>query len=125
MYFNIVNFGAGAYGVEAAAHRYFSKSAADLTLAEAAMIAGLPQSPTYNDPIQYPDHAFERRNIVLSRMLGEHMITDEEYEQAVAEPIELHLTSISDDGLIAYPYFASYVRYLLFFNYGLPPSDIL
>lgn len=125
MYLNTVNFGAGAYGVEAAAHRYFSKSAADLTLAEAAMIAGLPQSPTYNDPIQYPDHAFERRNIVLSRMLGEHMITDEEYEQAVAEPIELHLTSISDDGLIAYPYFASYVRYLLYNNYGLSETDIL
>ena len=125
MYLNTVNFGAGAYGVEAAAHRYFSKSAADLTLGEAAMIAGLPQSPTYNDPIQYPEHAFERRNIVLARMLGEHMITDEEYEQAIAEPIELHLTSISDDGIIAYPYFASYVRYLLYNNYGLSEADIL
>ncbi|MBO4352917.1 MAG: transglycosylase domain-containing protein [Eggerthellaceae bacterium] len=125
MYLNTVNFGAGAYGVEAAAHRYFSKSASDLTLAEAALLAGLPQSPTYNDPIQYPEHAYDRRNIVLMRMLGEHMITEEEYNQASQEPIELNPTSISDDGIIAYPYFASYVRYLLYNNYDLTEADIL
>ena len=125
MYLNTVNFGAGAYGVEAAAHRYFSKSASDLTLPEAALIAGIPQSPTYNDPIQYPEHAVERRNIVLGRMLGEHMITEEEYDEAVAAPLELYITDISDDGIVAYPYFASYVRYLLYNNYGLSETDIL
>lgn len=125
MYLNTVNFGAGAYGVEAAAHRYFSKSCSELTLGEAALIAGIPQSPTYNDPIQYPEHAIERRNIVLMRMLGENMITQEEYDAASSAPIELNLTDISSDGILAYPYFTSYVRYLLYNNYGLSETDIL
>ena len=125
MYLNTVNFGAGAYGVEAASRRYFSKSCSDLTLGEAALLAGLPQSPTYNDPIQFPEHAIERRNIVLMRMQGEHLITDEEYEAAVAAPLELNPMDMSNDGILAYPYFTSYVRYLLYNNYGLTENDIL
>lgn len=124
-YLNTVNYGAGAYGVEAAARRYFSKSASDLTLAEAAMIAGIPQSPTYNDPIQYPDQARERRDIVLNRMLGEHYITQKQYDKAVGSSLGLDVETISDDGIEAYPYFTSYVRSLLYNNYDFTESDIL
>ncbi|MDG9702724.1 transglycosylase domain-containing protein [Streptomyces sp. DH37] len=67
-YLNITYFGQQAYGIEAAARRYFSKNAADLELHEAAMLAGLVQSPTYYDPVNYPDRALKRRNVVLNRM---------------------------------------------------------
>ena len=125
MYLNTINFGAGAHGAEIAAQRYFSKHASRLTLAEAALLAGIPQSPTYNDPLQYPDHALERRNIVLDRMFDEHYITQEERDEAVATPIKLNPKEIVDDGIIAYPYFTSYVRYLLYNDYDLSESDIL
>lgn len=125
MYLNTINYGAGAHGVEAAAQRYFSKPAKKLTLAESALLAGIPQSPTYNDPLQYPERALERRNIVLSRMLGEHYITQEEYEKAVKSPLGLDPKDRTDDGIIAYPYFTSYVRYLLYNDYDLSESDIL
>lgn len=125
MYLNTINFGAGAYGAEMAAQRYFSKHASELTLTEAALLAGIPQSPNFNDPLQYPDNALERRNIVLSRMLGEHCITQEEYDQAINTPLGLNPKDISDDGILAYPYFTSYVRYLLYNDYDLSESDIL
>lgn len=125
MYLNTVNYGAGAYGVEAAAQRYFSKSADKLTLAESALLAGIPQSPTYNDPLLYPIQARERRNLVLKRMYDEHMITAEECDEAANSPIDLDEKKISDDGIIAYPYFTSYVRYLLYNNYDLTETDIL
>ena len=125
MYLNTINYGDGAYGVEAAARSYFSKSAADLSLSEAALLAGIPQSPTMNDPTLYPENALNRRNIVLARMLDEHYITQEEYDEAVASPIELNPQQERDDGIIAYPYFTSYVRYLLYNNYDLSDADIL
>ena len=124
-YLNTVNYGAGAHGIEAAAQRYFSKSAKDLTLSEAALLAGIPQSPTYNDPIQYPDNARFRRDLVLGRMLNEHFIDIDEYNAAVAEPVELNPTEIGGDGILRYPYFTSYVRELLYNNYDLSESDIL
>lgn len=125
MYLNTINFGAGAHGAEVAAQRYFSKPAAELTLPEAALIAGIPQSPTYNDPLLYPDRALERRNLVLGRMLGEHFITQDEYNAAIVAPLGLNPKSIDDDGIIAYPYFTSYVRYLLYNDYDLSEADIL
>ncbi len=124
-YLNTVNFGAGAYGIEAASQRYFSKSASELTLAESALLAGIPQSPTYNDPLQYPVSAENRRSIVLQRMLSEHMITEEEFRAADAAPMELNPKEMADDGILAYPYFTSYVRYLLYNDYGLTETDIL
>ena len=125
MYLNTVNYGAGAYGVEAAAQRYFSKTASELTLSEAALIAGIPQSPLYNDPIQYPEQALYRRSLVLKRMFDEHFITADEYNEAVNSPLGLDVKDISDDGIEAYPYFTSYVRYLLYNNYDLSEADIL
>ena len=67
MYLNTINYGSGAYGIEAAAERYFSKHAKDLTLAEAATLVGVPQSPTYNNPIDNAENCVARRNLVLDR----------------------------------------------------------
>lgn len=125
MYLNTINFGAGAHGAEAAAQRYFSKHASELTLPEAALLAGIPQSPTYNDPLQYPTQATERRNAVLGRMLTEGVISQEEHDQAVAAPLGLNPKEITDDGIVAYPYFTSYVRELLYNDYDLSEADIL
>ena len=125
MYLNTINYGSGAYGIEAAAKRYFSKSASNLTLAEAALLVGIPQSPTYNDPINYPENALSRRNTVLDRMLSNGFITQEEHDAAQAEPISLNVYSNPDDGIFAYPYFTSYVRNLLYNKYNFSTSDVL
>ena len=125
MYLNTINYGSGAYGIEAASQRYFSKSATELTLAEAALLVGIPQSPTYNNPIDYPDNALSRRNTVLDRMLTNGYITQEEHDAARAEPIELNVKEYTDDGILAYPYFTSYMRSLLYNSYDLSESDIL
>lgn len=70
MYLNTINYGQGAYGIEAASQLYFSKHASDLTLTEAATLIGIPQSPTYNNPVDNPDACKQRRNLVLDRMLS-------------------------------------------------------
>ena len=69
MYLNTINYGSGAYGIQAASERYFSKNADELTLAEAATLVGIPQSPTYNNPINSPSNCLARRNLVLDRMV--------------------------------------------------------
>ena len=125
MYLNTINYGDGAYGVEAAARNYFSKPASELTLAESALLAGIPQSPTYNDPTLYPENALARREIVLAAMLREHYISQEEYDSAVNEPLTLNPQETREDGIYAYPYFTSYVRQQLYNNYSLSDADIL
>ncbi len=110
MYLNTINYGSGAYGIEAASERYFSKHANDLTIAEAATLVGIPQSPTYNNPINYPENCTKRRNLVLDRMLSNGVITQAEHDAAQAEPLVLNPTEISTTGIEKYPYFTSYVR---------------
>jgi membrane peptidoglycan carboxypeptidase len=88
-YLNIVYFGEGAYGIQAAAQRYFSVNAADLTLPQAAMLAGLVQSPTGDDPITNPDNATTRRNEVLKRMHDLNHIKDQEFADATATPVQV------------------------------------
>ncbi len=90
MYLNTINYGSGAYGIQAAAQRYFSKDASQLTLAEAATLVGIPQSPTYNNPIDYPENSLARRNVVLDRMLSNGYISQDECEAAQAEPLCLN-----------------------------------
>ncbi len=90
LYANQMYLGHGAYGVEAASRLYFGKHAKDLTLPEAAMIAGLfRHRGGYYSPIIHPDHALLRRNTVLHRMLEEHYINQQQYIQAVNTPIVL------------------------------------
>ncbi|WP_369255427.1 transglycosylase domain-containing protein [Geodermatophilus amargosae] len=91
-YLNIVYFGQGAYGIQAAAQQYFSVNAADLTLPQAAMLAGLVQSPANDDPVTNPENGQTRRNQVLQRMfdLG-HLegTTGEQLAALMAEPVQV------------------------------------
>ncbi|MFB7915232.1 transglycosylase domain-containing protein [Streptomyces sp. NPDC056061] len=112
-YLNITFFGQQAYGVEAASQRYFSKSAKNLTLGEAAMLAGIVQSPTRYDPVNDPEEATKRRNIVLQRMADVGNVTQAEADEAKAAPIKLKvkkpkngcITAVSGAG-----FFCDYVR---------------
>lgn len=113
MYLNTINYGSSAYGIQAASQRYFSKDANQLTLAEAATLIGIPQSPTYNNPIDNPENCIKRRNVVLDRMLSNNVITQEEHDAAQAEPLTLNPSDRLAENTMKYPYFTSYVRYLL------------
>ena len=86
-YLNIAPFGPITYGVEAASQRYFSKSASELSYLEAALLAGLVQSPVEYDPLTYPEAAQQRRDTVLSVMLEQGIITEEEFDQGAAIPV--------------------------------------
>jgi penicillin-binding protein 1A len=88
-YLNTVFYGQQAYGVEAAARTYFSKSAARLTLAQAALLAGLPQAPSDYDPLRDPRSAAARRRQVLQAMLANHDIDQTAYRRADAAPLGL------------------------------------
>ena len=88
-YLNIAYFGAGAYGVEAAARRYFRTSARELTLEQAALLAGIVQQPTAFDPTRNPERALARRNVVLNRMQETGLATPEQVAAATATPLEL------------------------------------
>jgi penicillin-binding protein 1A len=88
LYLNKITFGHRAHGVGAAAQVYYGRDVKDLTLAQMAMIAGLPKAPSTMNPISNPQRARERRAVVLGRMLDEKKITTEQYRQALAEPVE-------------------------------------
>ena len=116
LYCNKMYFGQGAYGVEAAARLYFHKSAKDVNLDEAALLAGILQSPSRQDPIANPRNALRRRNYVLDRMAEEHYITRAESDQARQRPIALR-NQLSDQPSVA-PYFVEEIRKYLEEKYG-------
>lgn len=89
LYLNQIYFGAGAYGVEAAARTYFDKHASELDLSEAAMLAGLPKAPTKFSPINRFPVARERQRYVLQRMIDSDFITMDEARTALAKPLQL------------------------------------
>ncbi len=89
LYLNVIYFGNGTYGVEAASRDLFGKSVGQLTLAEAATLAGLPKAPSAYAPRRHPDRAVERRNLVLALMVQEHYISADQAADAEAEPLEL------------------------------------
>ncbi|HEU5000843.1 MAG TPA: transglycosylase domain-containing protein, partial [Lapillicoccus sp.] len=113
-YLNIVYYGDQAYGVQAAAKHYFNKDAKDLNLPEAALIAGLAQNPGTTDPVNNPDRALARRNVVLDRMHELGLITDKELADAKAVKLDQMLkvtqapTACQASG-DKYAYFCDYV----------------
>lgn len=113
LYLNTVYFGEGAYGAEAAARTYFAKSAKDLTLAEAAMLAGLPQAPSRLDPYDNPEGALTRRTEVLGAMLDNGYITREEHDAAKDEPVKLGRMKEPPDGIYQAHYFVAHVKKVL------------
>ncbi len=115
LYCNLVNFGHGNYGVEAASRFYFGKSAKDLNLEEAALIAGIPQSPSRLSPLDHPEAALRRRNHALDRMLAEKYITPTQAQVAQKQP--LGVIARRSPSAIA-PYFLEEVRKTLERDYG-------
>ncbi|MGW1226142.1 transglycosylase domain-containing protein [Streptomyces sp. NPDC001515] len=115
-YLNITFFGQQAYGVEAASQRYFSKSAKDLKLEEAALLAGIVQSPSRYDPVNDTEEATKRRNTVLQRMADVGDISQQQADKAKATPIKLKvkrpkngcITAVSGSG-----FFCDYVRQIV------------
>jgi penicillin-binding protein 2D len=107
MYWNTVYLGEGTYGIEVAAQRYFGKSAADLTLAETALMAGLPRQPEYYAPTKDMNEAIRRRNFVLKTMTDKGYITAEAADAAREELIELAQAHPSAGNA---PYFIDYVK---------------
>ena len=115
LYLNQINLGNGAFGVEAAAQRYFGKSARDLNVAEAATLAGIPRSPTRYNPRRNPDLSVERRNLILDLMADEGVLSRADAERWKSYP--LLLSSRSDFSEVA-PYFIEYVRQQLRTRFG-------
>lgn len=87
LYLNEVFYGSMAYGIDAAAETFFGKDAADLTLAESALLAGLPQLPAYYDPYTHPERAKDRQAVVLGLMVEQGYITQEQADAAWVEPL--------------------------------------
>ena len=116
-YMNQVYYGNHAYGIEAAAETYFSVSAKDLTLSQAALLAGLPQAPTTYDPYRNPGAAIARRDEVLRAMLVNGDITSSQFQKARAQRT-LHLKAGRRFTQIKEPYFFGYVEDLLQQEYG-------
>jgi len=115
-YLNDIYFGEQAYGIEAAAHTYFSKRARNLTLDEAALIAGLPQAPSTYDPITSPSAARQRRAEVLAAMLAAGDISESKYRAALARPLGLRPARIQ--GSAAGTYLAGFITSQLVAEYG-------
>jgi len=116
IYLNQIYLGAGAYGVEAAARAYFGKHVGELSLAESAVLAGLPQAPSVYNPYQHPDAAFRRQSYVLGRMLESGWINREQFEQAAAESIQLK--SMPDPSWRTGAYYLEETRRWLIDRYG-------
>lgn len=115
MYLNEIYYGHLSYGIEAAAQTFFGRHADELTLAEAAMLAGLPQAPSQYDPLVNPEDAKERQSHVLDRMVNQGYITAAEADQAKAQTLNFR---DQQDVRIEAPHFSMYVRQLLEDTYG-------
>lgn len=89
-YLNTINFGQGNYGIENASKFYFNKSAKDLTLEEAIILAGIPKSPSYYNPISNYDASLERADIIATSMLKNEYITEEQYKNLFQETVEIY-----------------------------------
>ena len=115
MYLNEIPYGSNAYGIEAAANTYFGKKAKDLTLEEAAVLAGLPRAPTYYSPYgTHTDEMESRKNLVLDKMASYHYITQEEADAAKIKK----LTFVPRRESITAPHFVMYVKEVLSEKYG-------
>ena len=100
-YVNKVYMSNGNYGMQTAAQTYYGKDLKELSLAQLALLAGMPQAPNQYDPYSHPEEALERRNLVLSEMKGQKYITAEQYESAINTPITDGLQSIKSQN--SYP----------------------
>ncbi len=116
LYVNKIFLGKNAYGIAAAAKIYYNKSLDELSIAQMAMIAGLPKAPSKYNPVVNPERALERRNWILGRMLQLGYINQSQYEKGIAEPINLDMP---DRGVSnRFPYIGEMVRSELIEKFG-------
>jgi penicillin-binding protein 1A len=117
-YLNLIYFGSGAYGIEAASHTYFGRSVDRLTLGQSAMLAGMPAAPSAYSPYVSLTRAKERQHHVLERMVASNYITQTQADNAEAAPLEL--IGERSTGLLsyAYPYFTTYAEHVLERQFG-------
>lgn len=116
LYVNKIYLGNRAYGIEAAANVYYGKSIQELSLAQMAMIAGLPKAPSRYNPVVNPTRSMERRDWILGRMLKLGYITQERYDVAIKSPLEAKLHIKSPD--VYAPYIAEMVRLEMVSRFG-------
>ncbi|MEK6743711.1 MAG: PBP1A family penicillin-binding protein [Nitrospirota bacterium] len=109
LYLNQIYFGSGAYGVEAAAQTYFGKQAKELSLAECALLAGIPRAPKYYSPFKSRESAFSRRAHVLNRLVATGTITGDQAREASRVPLPVQQT-VQHKGPSPAPYFVEYIR---------------
>ncbi len=123
-YLNTVYFGNGAYGIQAAAETYFRRPAAQLTLPQAALLAGLIRAPNDYDPVSHPNIAERRRDQVLRSMEDLGMIDAGQLQDATTRPVRLHLQRQAEEHYLA-PYFVDYVKQWFLSNprFGHTPSE--
>jgi 1A family penicillin-binding protein len=119
MYLNTIFYGSQNYGIEAAARSYFQTNAHDLTLAQASMLAGLPQAPTQYNPLVNLQAAKKRQLEVLSAMVEYHFISQQEADAAYATKLDVHAPVNHYEA----PYFVDYVLKTLASKYNIHPSD--
>jgi penicillin-binding protein 1A len=123
-YLNTIYFGNGAYGIERAARTYFGHNALKLTLPESALLAGIPEDPSLYDPVAHPQAAKARRQVVLSLMLQQKVITAGEYRSALRSPMprpqNVHLSGVMGQS----PYFGEYVKQQLLADKRIGPKRV-
>src|SRR5215217_4290779 len=124
-YLNIAYYGEGAYGVEAAARHYFSSKASKLTLAQAAMLAGLVQNPDTNNPVRNPSAALDRRDVVLNRMAELNLISVDQAREAKKVGFDQDKVKKTRNGCVGtrYPFLCDYVRRTLLKTPSLGKTD--
>ncbi|OCG44311.1 carboxypeptidase/penicillin-binding protein 1A [Gilliamella sp. Choc5-1] len=116
LYLNMINFGSRAYGVAAASYTFFGKTPDQLTIDEAALLAGLPNAPSAYNPIAHPDRALIRRNWVLGRMLDQSYITQAQYNEAIKKPLGASYHSPQIE--FSAPYVAEMARQFMYDKFG-------
>lgn len=121
LYLNRVYFGAGAYGIEAASQRYFDKGAKDLTVGEAALLAGLLKAPSRYSPVSESERAATRATVVLNEMVDAGVITPEQRAQAVTEPVRVSRTLASQHAQYFVDWLDKQIRELV----GEPTEDMI
>ncbi len=121
LYVNKIFLGKNAYGIAAAGKIYYNKSLDELSLAQMAMISGLPKAPSKYNPVANPKRALERRNWILGRMLQLGYIQQNQYQAAIAEPLNLDMPNRSTRNV--FPYVGEMVRSELIENFGEQAID--
>ena len=114
-YINQINYGQNWLGIQTASRNYFGKPASELTVPEAALLAGIPNRPADYTPLRHPEAALARRNLVLRRMRDQGMISGSQYDEFAAEPVPTERADVNEG---VAPYFVEHVRQILDDRFG-------